>query len=158
MTLRNHLTHPHCEVIKAQKNQNPESGQTSMARDGSVFRIGFKGLGGTSKMSSRYGLVGCGKGVLYEEKGVDYDFDLNDEEVVAKLDDVSLVDGVFEGAFGGDGYEDFVMGESVAVSSSSLVKSTKSFFSGMMVILILLEILEEDAWVEAMEVEENKED
>nr|GEY90852.1 hypothetical protein [Tanacetum cinerariifolium] len=38
MTLRNHVTHPHCEVIKAQKNQNPKAGQTSMARDGSVFR------------------------------------------------------------------------------------------------------------------------
>nr|GEW35587.1 transposase [Tanacetum cinerariifolium] len=37
-TLRNHIIHPHCEVIKAQKNQNPEVGQTSMARDGSVFR------------------------------------------------------------------------------------------------------------------------
>nr|GFA38915.1 expansin-A11-like [Tanacetum cinerariifolium] len=37
-TLRNHITHPHCEVIKAQKNQNPEAGQPSMARDGSVFR------------------------------------------------------------------------------------------------------------------------
>nr|GEX69529.1 squalene synthase [Tanacetum cinerariifolium] len=36
-TLRNHITHPHYEVIKAQKNQNPEVGQTSMARDGSVF-------------------------------------------------------------------------------------------------------------------------
>ncbi|GKC69475.1 hypothetical protein Tco_1115358 [Tanacetum coccineum] len=30
--------HPHCEAIKAQQNQNPASGQTSMARDGSVFR------------------------------------------------------------------------------------------------------------------------
>nr|GEZ99875.1 hypothetical protein [Tanacetum cinerariifolium] len=37
-TLRNHITHPHCKVIKAQKNQNPKVGQTSMARDGSVFR------------------------------------------------------------------------------------------------------------------------
>nr|GEW27770.1 squalene synthase [Tanacetum cinerariifolium] len=36
-TLRNHITHPHCEVIKTQKNQNPEAGQTSMTRDGSVF-------------------------------------------------------------------------------------------------------------------------
>nr|GEW29045.1 hypothetical protein [Tanacetum cinerariifolium] len=36
-TLRIHITHPHCEVIKAQKNQNPEAGQTSMARDESVF-------------------------------------------------------------------------------------------------------------------------
>nr|GEU38063.1 hypothetical protein [Tanacetum cinerariifolium] len=27
MTLRNHITHPHCEVIKAQKNQNPEAGK-----------------------------------------------------------------------------------------------------------------------------------
>nr|GEX19248.1 hypothetical protein [Tanacetum cinerariifolium] len=37
-TLRNHITHPHSEVIKAQKNQNPKAGQTSMARDGSVSR------------------------------------------------------------------------------------------------------------------------
>ncbi|GKB88590.1 hypothetical protein Tco_0960862, partial [Tanacetum coccineum] len=37
-TLKNHITHPHCEAIKAQQNQNPASGQTSMTRDGSVFR------------------------------------------------------------------------------------------------------------------------
>ncbi|GJY36124.1 putative RNA-directed DNA polymerase [Tanacetum coccineum] len=37
-TLRNHIEHPHCEAKKAQKNQNSEAGQTSMARDGSVFR------------------------------------------------------------------------------------------------------------------------
>ncbi|GJR02487.1 hypothetical protein Tco_0525471 [Tanacetum coccineum] len=37
-TLRNHITHPHCEAIKAQQNQNPKAGQTSMARDESVFR------------------------------------------------------------------------------------------------------------------------
>nr|GFC69251.1 zinc finger, BED-type, phospholipase-like, homeodomain-like protein [Tanacetum cinerariifolium] len=37
-TLRNHITHPHYEVLKAQKNQNSEAGQTSMAQDGSVFR------------------------------------------------------------------------------------------------------------------------
>ncbi|GJW36206.1 hypothetical protein Tco_0059126 [Tanacetum coccineum] len=30
-----------------------------------------------------------------------------------KVDDVSLVDGVFDGAFGGDGEEDFVIGEGV---------------------------------------------
>ncbi|GKG08411.1 hypothetical protein Tco_0334243, partial [Tanacetum coccineum] len=30
-------THPHCEAKKVQQNQNPEAGQTSMARDGSVF-------------------------------------------------------------------------------------------------------------------------
>ncbi|GKA21491.1 hypothetical protein Tco_0701480 [Tanacetum coccineum] len=31
-TLKNHITHPHCEVLKAQQNQNPEAGQTSMGR------------------------------------------------------------------------------------------------------------------------------
>ncbi|GJS18996.1 hypothetical protein Tco_0413468 [Tanacetum coccineum] len=36
-TLRNHIEHPHCEAKKAQKNQNSKAGQTSMARDGSVF-------------------------------------------------------------------------------------------------------------------------
>ncbi|GKC79375.1 hypothetical protein Tco_1130149 [Tanacetum coccineum] len=76
------------------------------------------------------------------------------EEVVPKVDDVSLVDEAFDGTFGGDGDEDFVIREGVVVSSSSLVKSTKSFLGGMMVSLIFLEGLEEEAWVEAMEVEE----
>ncbi|GJY18705.1 putative reverse transcriptase domain-containing protein [Tanacetum coccineum] len=81
-------------------------------------------------------------------------FDSNEEEVVPKVDDVSLVDGVFDGAFGGDGEEDFVMGEGVVVSSSSLVRSTKSCLGGIMVSLIFLEGLEEEACVDAMEVEE----
>ncbi|GJR29212.1 hypothetical protein Tco_1105444 [Tanacetum coccineum] len=34
-----------------------------------------------------------------------------EEEVVPKVEDVSLVDGVFDGAFGGEGEEDIVMGE-----------------------------------------------
>nr|GFA05574.1 hypothetical protein [Tanacetum cinerariifolium] len=37
-TLRNHITRPHCEVIKAQKNQNSKAWQTSMDRDRIVFR------------------------------------------------------------------------------------------------------------------------
>ncbi|GJX08353.1 hypothetical protein Tco_0196285 [Tanacetum coccineum] len=60
----------------------------------------------------------------------------------------------FNGAFGGDGEEDFVMREGVVVSSSSLDMFTKSCLGGMMVSFIFLEGLEEDAWVEAMEVEE----
>ncbi|GJS47374.1 hypothetical protein Tco_0597495 [Tanacetum coccineum] len=42
-----------------------------------------------------------------------------------EVDDLSLVDEVFDGAFGGDGDEDFVTGEGVVVSSSSLLKSTE---------------------------------
>nr|GFB67872.1 hypothetical protein [Tanacetum cinerariifolium] len=79
--------------------------------------------------------------------------DSNEEEVVLKVDDVSLVDGFFDGAFGEDGDEDFVIGEGVVVSSSLLVKSKKSFLGGMMVSLIFLEGLEEGAWVKAMKVE-----
>ncbi|GJS80027.1 hypothetical protein Tco_0729908 [Tanacetum coccineum] len=59
-----------------------------------------------------------------------------------------------DGAFSGDGDEDFDIGEGVVVSLSSWVKSTKSFRSGMMISLTFLEGLEEEAWVEAMEVEE----
>ncbi|GJU32615.1 hypothetical protein Tco_1176204 [Tanacetum coccineum] len=81
-------------------------------------------------------------------------FDSNKEEVVPKVDDVSLVDGDFDGAFGGDGEEDFVMGEGVVVSSSSLERSTKSCLGGIMVSLIFLDGLEEEACVDAMEVEE----
>ncbi|GJZ27297.1 hypothetical protein Tco_0571550 [Tanacetum coccineum] len=89
----------------------------------------------------------------FEEKGEDCGFDSNEDEVVPKVDDMSLVDGVLEGAFDGDGDEDFVIGEGVIVSSSSFIKSTKSFLGGMLVSLIFLEGLEEEAWVEAMRVE-----
>ncbi|GJU64665.1 hypothetical protein Tco_1246500 [Tanacetum coccineum] len=41
---------------------------------------------------------------------VEVDVRVLEEEVVPKVDDVSLVDGVFDGAFGGEGEEDVVMG------------------------------------------------
>ncbi|GKD30215.1 hypothetical protein Tco_1240993 [Tanacetum coccineum] len=47
-------------------------------------------------------------------------------------DDVSLVDGVFNGVFGGDEEEDFVIGEGVVMSSSSLERSTKSCLGRIM--------------------------
>nr|GEY85526.1 putative reverse transcriptase domain-containing protein [Tanacetum cinerariifolium] len=47
------------------------------------------------------------------------------EITVPKVDDVSLVDGVFDGAFGGEGEEDFFMGEGVVVTSSLLEMLTK---------------------------------
>ncbi|GJV48818.1 hypothetical protein Tco_1439030 [Tanacetum coccineum] len=87
------------------------------------------------------------------EGGKDYGFDSNEEEVVPKIDEVSLVDEVLKGAFGGDGDDDLVMGDGVEVSSSSFVKSINSCLGGIMVSLNFLEGLEEDAWVEAMEVE-----
>ncbi|GKF19844.1 hypothetical protein Tco_0068482 [Tanacetum coccineum] len=77
-----------------------------------------------------------------------------DYMVEERVDDVYLVAGVFDGAFGGDGEEDFVVEECVVVSSSSLDRSTKSCLGGIMVSLIFLEGLEEEACVDAMEVEE----
>nr|GEY40715.1 hypothetical protein [Tanacetum cinerariifolium] len=44
-----------------------------------------------------------------------------------------------------DGEEDVVMGEAVVVTSSSLEMLTKSFLGGMMVSLIFLERLEDEA-------------
>ncbi|GJW16026.1 hypothetical protein Tco_0020159 [Tanacetum coccineum] len=58
---------------------------------------------------------------------------------------VSLVDGVFDGAFGGVGDEEVVVGEGVVRFSSAFVISTKSCFGGMMVSLIFLNPWEEDA-------------
>ncbi|GJZ11642.1 hypothetical protein Tco_0546401 [Tanacetum coccineum] len=52
--------------------------------------------------------------------------------VEEKVDDVYFVNGVFDGAFGGDREEDFVMGEGMVVSSSSLDRSTKSCLDGIM--------------------------
>nr|GEU40403.1 hypothetical protein [Tanacetum cinerariifolium] len=71
-------------------------------------------------------------------------------EVVPKVDDVSLVDGVFDGAFGEEGEEDVVTGEGVVVTSSSLEMLTNSCLGGIMVSLIFLEGLEEEALVESM--------
>ncbi|GJY09212.1 hypothetical protein Tco_0377397 [Tanacetum coccineum] len=81
---------------------------------------------------------------------VKIEVDSNEEEVVPKVDDVSLVDGVFDGAIGRDRDEDFVIGEGVVVSSSSLVKSTNSFLGGMMVSFNFSKGLEEEAWVESI--------
>ncbi|GJY49773.1 hypothetical protein Tco_0439729 [Tanacetum coccineum] len=80
-----------------------------------------------------------------DDFGVEVDVRVLEEEVVPKVDDVSLVDGVFDGAFGGDGEEDVVMGEGVVVTSSSLEMLTKSCLGGMMVSLIFMEGLEEEA-------------
>ncbi|GJR31234.1 hypothetical protein Tco_1107466 [Tanacetum coccineum] len=57
----------------------------------------------------------------------------------------------FDGAFGGDGEEDVVMGEGVVVTSSSLEMLTNSCLGGMMVSLIFLEGLKEESLREAME-------
>ncbi|GKE14222.1 hypothetical protein Tco_1421799 [Tanacetum coccineum] len=63
---------------------------------------------------------------------------------------VLLVDGVLDGAFGGVGDEEVVVGEGVVVTSSSLEMLTKSFLGGIMVNLIFLKGLEEEALVEFM--------
>ncbi|GKB25882.1 hypothetical protein Tco_0865283 [Tanacetum coccineum] len=51
------------------------------------------------------------KGVFLEEKGEEHGFDSKEDEVVPKVEDVSLVDGVFDGGLGGDGDEDFSIRE-----------------------------------------------
>ncbi|GKG02961.1 hypothetical protein Tco_0310597, partial [Tanacetum coccineum] len=50
---------------------------------------------------------------------VEVDVRVLEEEVAPKVDDVSLADGVFDGAFNGDGEEDIVMVEGVVVTSLS---------------------------------------
>ncbi|GKD35662.1 hypothetical protein Tco_1251171, partial [Tanacetum coccineum] len=52
-------------------------------------------------------------GVSLNEGGEECGFDSKEDEVVPKVDDVSLVDGIFDGAFGGDKDDDFVIGELV---------------------------------------------
>ncbi|GJY00722.1 hypothetical protein Tco_0358874 [Tanacetum coccineum] len=80
-----------------------------------------------------------------DDFGVEVDVKVLEEEVVPKVDEVSLVDGVFDGAFGGEGEEDVVMGEGVVVTSSSIEMLTNSCLGGIMVSLIFLEGLEEEA-------------
>ncbi|GJX42486.1 hypothetical protein Tco_0257476, partial [Tanacetum coccineum] len=59
-------------------------------------------------------------------------------------------DVVFDGAFGGVGDEEVVVGEGVVVISLSLDMLTNSCLGGIMVSLIFLEGLDEEALVEFM--------
>ncbi|GKC10643.1 hypothetical protein Tco_1007425 [Tanacetum coccineum] len=61
-----------------------------------------------------------------------------------------LMDVVFDGAFGGVRDEEVVVGEGVVVISSSLDMLTNSCLGGIMVSLIFLEGLDEEAFVEFM--------
>nr|GEV87187.1 reverse transcriptase domain-containing protein [Tanacetum cinerariifolium]GEV89151.1 reverse transcriptase domain-containing protein [Tanacetum cinerariifolium] len=72
------------------------------------------------------------------------------EDVFSWLDEVRLVDVVFNGAFRGVKYEEVVVGEGVVVISSSLEMLTNSCLGGIMVSLIFLEGLEEEALVKFM--------
>nr|GEV79052.1 hypothetical protein [Tanacetum cinerariifolium] len=57
---------------------------------------------------------------------------------------------VFDGAFGGVRDEEVVVGEGVVVTSSSLEMLTNSYLGGIMVSLIFLEGLVEEALEELM--------
>ncbi|GJS46612.1 hypothetical protein Tco_0596733 [Tanacetum coccineum] len=59
-------------------------------------------------------------------------------------------DVIFDGAFGGVGDEEVVVGEGMMVISSSLDMLTNNFLGGIMVSLIFLEGLNEEALVEFM--------
>ncbi|GJY36531.1 hypothetical protein Tco_0421909 [Tanacetum coccineum] len=74
-------------------------------------RSGLEVLGEVSMGFSRKGLFSFGDGVFLEEKGEEFGFDSKEDEVVSRVEVVSLVDRVFEGAFGGDVDDDFAMGE-----------------------------------------------
>ncbi|GKD29437.1 hypothetical protein Tco_1240215 [Tanacetum coccineum] len=63
---------------------------------------------------------------------------------------VFIVDVVFDGAFGGVGDEEVVVGEGVVVTSSPLDMLTNSCLGRIMVSLIFLEGLDEEALVEFM--------
>ncbi|GJX21242.1 hypothetical protein Tco_0223919 [Tanacetum coccineum] len=60
------------------------------------------------------------------------------------------LDVVFDGALGALGEEEVVMGEGVVVTSSSQEILTNNYLGGIMVSLIFLEGLDEEALVEVM--------
>nr|GEW99008.1 hypothetical protein [Tanacetum cinerariifolium] len=57
---------------------------------------------------------------------------------------------IFDGAFGGVGDEKVIVGEGVVVTSLSLEMLTNNYLGGIMVSLIFLEGLEEEALMEFM--------
>ncbi|GJY50946.1 hypothetical protein Tco_0441793 [Tanacetum coccineum] len=67
-----------------------------------IQSLGYATLGGASIGLSRKGLFSCGEGVFLEEKGEEFGLNSMDGDVVPKVEDVSFVDGVLEGTFGGE--------------------------------------------------------
>ncbi|GJS40497.1 hypothetical protein Tco_0565540 [Tanacetum coccineum] len=89
------------------KRRNPKWG-VGCGGGGGVLGGGYRGGGGACRLWRWWPTL---VGVSLEVRGEDYGFDSNEEEVVPKVDDVSLVDGVFDSAFSGEGEEDVVMEE-----------------------------------------------
>nr|GEV55590.1 hypothetical protein [Tanacetum cinerariifolium] len=73
-----------------------------------------------------------------------------EEDVFHWLDEVCLVDVVFDGAFRGVEDEEVVVGEGVVMTSSSLEMLINSCLGGIMVSLIFLKGLEKENLVEFM--------
>ncbi|GJW06475.1 reverse transcriptase domain-containing protein [Tanacetum coccineum] len=84
------------------------------------------------------GLDGISRGVI------------GDNERVISNGEMVWIDVVFDGALGALGEEEVVMGEGVVVTSSSLEILTNNCLGGIMVSLIFLEGLDEEALVEVM--------
>ncbi|GJX87458.1 hypothetical protein Tco_0339472 [Tanacetum coccineum] len=72
------------------------------------------------------------------------------EENMVLVESAVSVDVVFDGAFGGVVDEEVVVGEGVVVITSSLDMLTNNCLGGIMVSLIFLEGLDEEALVEFM--------
>ncbi|GKA52326.1 hypothetical protein Tco_0745522, partial [Tanacetum coccineum] len=84
------------------------------------------------------GLDGISRGVI------------GDNERVISNGEMVWIDVVFDGALGALGEKEVVMGEGVVVTSSSLEILTNNCLGGIMVSLIFLEGLDEEALVEVM--------
>ncbi|GJT93039.1 hypothetical protein Tco_1081884 [Tanacetum coccineum] len=102
--------------------------------------------GGGSEEMGRWSAVAAGGGKGKTARGREAFQSLSDFED----EEVSLVDGVLEGALGALGDEIGSLGDGVFVSS--WVKSTNNCFGGMMLSFGLLETLEMEALVEAINV------
>ncbi|GJV23985.1 hypothetical protein Tco_1376680 [Tanacetum coccineum] len=84
--------------------------------------------------------------MIVVEKRMTHDRWLRLREVIRDKE----MDVVFDGAFGGVGDEEVVVGEGVVVTSSSLEMLTNNYLGGMIVNLIFLEGFEEEAFMEFM--------
>ncbi|GJS05747.1 hypothetical protein Tco_0322255 [Tanacetum coccineum] len=88
--------------------------------------------------------------IRFIEKDFEFAERMGDEKYFHDVEVVSFVDVVFDGALGALGEEEVVMGEGVVVTSSSLEILTNNCLGEIMVSLIFLEGLDEEALVEVM--------
>ncbi|GJZ26524.1 hypothetical protein Tco_0570777 [Tanacetum coccineum] len=147
-------------ALKAKKESSDEECSTSRSEDKEYtmavrdFKKFFKRRGRFMRCVTQNHLIVENVKPHKRHRTKEHSSEVEGVVIAVKEDDEKAkdktLDVVFDGAFGGVGDEEVVVGEGVVVISSSLDMLTNSCLGGIMVSLIFLEGLDEKALVEFM--------